>query len=133
MIVYWEYQNGILVKSLVNKLKNSIEANSLDDIISDGNGGVRVKTLDEKIQEAKQQKLSELKQNYISAVSPTDARILQYQKRQTLGILTDDDENDYQEALNEYKTYTETYRTKKQQLETLSDLDDIRNFDVSIK
>lgn len=133
MTIYWEYQNGVLTKSVVNKLKNSIEAPSINDVVPDGNGGVRVKTLDEKVQEAKQEKLNELKQNYISAVSPTDARILQYQKRKDLGILTQDDEDDYQNALNEYKTYTETYRQKKEQLESLTDLDAIKSFDTSIK
>ena len=131
--MYWEYRDGVLIKSTVNKLANSIEAPSLEDVVPDGQGGVRIKTLDEKIQEAKQEKLAELKQNYISAVSPTDARILQYQKRQSLGILTADDEADYQEALNEYKRLTELYRQKKAELEALNDLDAIRNFDTSIR
>ena len=138
MTIYWKYnQEGVLMKTplknVIDKTWNSIEADDFNDVVPDGNGGVRVKTLDEKIQEAKQQKLNELKQNYISAVRITDARTLQYQKRKELGILTEDDETDYQEALSEYKTYTETYRQKKEQLESLSDLDAIKSFDTSIK
>lgn len=132
MRVYWEYQQDVLVKSIINKLSNEIEAPSIDDVVPDGNGGVRIKNQEEKFQEFKEQKFLELRQNYAIAAAHTDARILQYQKRKELGILTEDDESDYQEALNYYKKITEQYRQKKAELEQLTDLEQLKTFDTSI-
>ena len=132
MKIYWEYRNGVLVKSFINKLANEIEADNMDDVVPKGNDGVRIKTQEEKLQELKEQKLAELKQNYASAATQTDARFSQYNKRKELGILNEDDEADYQEALDYYKKITEQYRQKKAELEQISDIEQLQSFDTSI-
>ena len=108
-----------------------IEAKDISDIIND-NGIIRKKSLAEKAKEIMVLKLTELKQSYASAAAQTDARFSQYNKRKELGILDEDDERDYQEALDYYKKITEQYRQKKAELKQIKDIEQLRNFDTSI-
>ena len=71
-----------------------------------------------------------LKPKYQELIASTDARILQYQKRKELGILTEDDENDYQNALREYRQWTEWYRQKKQEIQNTRSIDDLLNISL---
>ncbi len=133
MKIWWKYEGDRLIKSVVEKEGwDVIETEWIDGVIPDGQGGVRVKTLEEKIAEEKERKLAELKENYALAAAKTDARILQYQKRKALDILTEDDESDYSEALNYYKKMTEQYSQKKARLEQINDLEELKTFDTSI-
>ena len=66
-----------------------------------------------------------LKPQYQKLIASTDDRILQYQKRQALGILNEDDETDYQEALAEYKKWTEWYKQKKQEIENAESIEEL--------
>ena len=90
------------------------EIEDLEDIKVTPEGQVIIKTPDEKLQEKKQERLKMLKTNYKSLIVETDERVLQYQKRKALGRLTEDDEQDYQEALQKYNEITDWYfETKK--------------------
>jgi len=86
----------------------------------------------EDLDTAKNLAIQQLKKNYRAAITETDERYMQYEKRKALGISDTSDENDYQKALDLYKQKTFIYKDKKAQIEAAASVQEIINIDLSV-
>lgn len=68
------------------------------------------------VEEYKQLAYNMLKEKYEIVYKETDDVVMAYEKRSKTGIAEEEDEQKYSDALNRYKTATEAYRIKKEEI-----------------
>lgn len=105
------------------------EVGNVDDIVYDG-AQIRLKTNEEKLQEAKQKKLMELKSYIGNLLSNTDYIIVKISEAQVLGDIVEYLKQKYATQLQEREVIRNWNEQMKQSINNAKTLEDINSIEI---